>query len=148
MILSQLNSEVRLSRIWTPELCHAIITNQASFMDLLERRGRGVWTAQAEDFCRDALLTKRYGDIQFWDVIRVMQRVAMKPNGYTHLQTDFDALAFCHRMGFLHTEPSAGPDRKRINYVFPSPIHRRYSMTIRKQLMMLIVILELHTGAS
>lgn len=147
-ILSQLNSEVRFSRIWTPELCHAIITNQANFMDVLESRGRGVWTADAEDFCRDALLTKRYGNIQFSDIVRVMQHLATKPNGYTHLQTDFDALAFCHKMGFLHTEPSAGPDKKRINYVFASPIHRRYTMIIRKLMMMLIVILELRTGAS
>ena len=117
-------------------------------MDLLERRGRGVWTAQAETFCRKALLTRHYGEFKFSDMIRVMQHVATKPNGYTHFPTDFDAFALCHKMGFLHTEPSAGPDKNGITYVFASPIHRRYTIIIHKLIVMLIAILELHTGAS
>ena len=147
-IFPQLNSEVRLSRAWTPELCHAIITNQASFMDELEKRGRGVWTVDAEYFCLKALSKKEYDGIEFPDIVEVMQQVATKRTGYTRLQTDFDAFAFCHKMGFLHTEPSSGPDQRVITYVFASPIHQRYTMTIPKMMMMLTAILELRTGAS
>ena len=117
-------------------------------MDELENRGRGVWTADAEAFCRHALLTKDYGNIKFSDIVRAMSQVATKRNGYTRLQISFDAFAFCHKMGFLHTEPSAGPDQRMITYVFASPIHRRYTMTIRKLMAMLIVIPEWRTGAS
>lgn len=147
-ILSQLNCNVRSSRTWTPELCHAIVADQTGFMNFLGRWGRGVWTQSAEDFCQNALWTNLYGDIKFSDVVRVMSQVAMKRDGYTHLQTSFDAFAFCHKQGFLHTEPSAGPDKRKLTYVFASPIHRRYTVTIRKMMVMLNVALELRTCAS
>ncbi|KAL9121667.1 MAG: hypothetical protein Q9187_001781 [Circinaria calcarea] len=121
----QLNSKVRFSKTWTPELCHAIIADQAGFMAELGRYGRGVWTEWAEKSCQNTLLTKDYGDIKFSDIFRVMLHTAMKRDGCTHLQTGFDAFAFCHKMGFLHTEPSAGLDQRKITYVFASPIHRR-----------------------
>jgi hypothetical protein len=117
-------------------------------MTQLDRHGRGLWTKTAENFCRRALTRKGYEHIKFLDVVRVMSHIAMKRDGYTHLQTGFDAFAFCHKMGLLHTEPSAGPDQRKVTYVFASPIHRRYTMTIRKMMVMLTVILELRTGAS
>ncbi|KAF7502203.1 hypothetical protein GJ744_006744 [Endocarpon pusillum] len=121
----QLNSKVRFSRIWTPELCHTIITNQVSYLDVLERCGRGFWTRGAENFCLHALRREEYANIKWVDVIKAMSEAAVQPDGYTHLQTEFDAFAFCHKMGFLHTEPLDGKDDGKIKYVFASPVHRR-----------------------
>ncbi len=124
-VASQLDSKVRFSRTWTPELCHTIITNQVNYLDVLERCGRGVWTTDAENFCLNALWREEYADIKYVDVVKAMSKVAMQRDGYTHSQTGFDAFAFCHKMGFLHTEPLAGTDDRKITYVFASPVHRR-----------------------
>lgn len=137
IVTSQLNSKVRFSRTWTPELCHTIITNQVSYLDVLERDGRGVWTRDAENFCLHALYREEYADIKYVDVVKAMSEAAMQPDGYTHSQTRFDAFAFCHKMGFLHTEPLVGTDGKKIKYVFASPIHRRYTTTIHKMMVTL-----------
>ena len=136
-VASQLDSQVRFSRTWTPELCHTIITNQVNYLDVLERCGRGVWTRAAENFCLNALWREEYADIKYVDVVKAMSEAAMQPDGYTHSQIGFDAFAFCHKMGFLHTEPLAGTDDRKITYVFASPVHRRYTMTIRKMMVTL-----------
>lgn len=104
---------------------------------MLERDGRGVWTRKAENFCLKALYSEEYADIKYVDVIKAMSEAAMQPDGYTHSQRGFDAFAFCHKMGFLHTEPLAGTDDGKIKYVFASPVHRRYTMTIRKMMLTL-----------
>ena len=114
----------------------------------IQARLRGVWMNKAEIFCMRRLAAQSHDNIKFSDIVKAMQLVATRRDGYTHRQTEDDALALCHQMGFLHTEPWVGPDQKRITYLFASPIHQRYITTIRKVMMMLIVILELRTGAS
>lgn len=99
-------------------------------MNELEKYGRGLWTAEAEAFCRRALSRKAYGHIKSSDIARAMSQVAMKRDGYTHFQTGFDAFAFCHKMGFLHAEPPDGRDERMITYVFASPVHRRYTTIV------------------
>ena len=103
---------------------------------------------EAENFCKSALMKQRYSDIRFSDVVRAMSYVAMKRDGYNHLQTRFDAFAFCQQMGVLHIEPLAGPDQSKIKYVFPSPVHQRYTIIVSERMVMLNGMLELHIGAS
>lgn len=116
-------------------------------MTQLNLHGRGLWTKSAEDLCQKALTKKGYDHIKYSDVVKAMSHVANERDGYTHLQTDFDAFAFCHQMGFLHTEASAGLDRREVAYVFASPIHRRYAMTLHNMMLVLIIVLELRICA-
>ena len=103
---------------------------------------------KVENFCQTALLTQGYNDIRFPDVVRAVSHVAMERDGYIHLQTGFDAFAFCQKMGVLHIEPLAGPDQGKIKYVFPSPVHQRYTIMIPERMVVLTGMLELHIGAS
>lgn len=146
--LSQLNSKVQPSRTWTPELCHAMISDEAAYMDVRQGPGTGVWTADAEGFCLSALLRPENRRIKFPDIVQALSQVAAKPNGLTRVDIGFDAFSFCHKMGFLHTEASTGPDPTEVTYFFASPVHRRYTTTIRRLITVLIGILESHTGAS
>ncbi|MCJ1337992.1 hypothetical protein MMC09_003276, partial [Bachmanniomyces sp. S44760] len=93
------------------------------FMADLEN-GRGLWTSSSESACRDILAKGDYHGIKFSDVIQVLQCVAAKHKGYSHQQTQFDAFAFCHKVGILHTESSMSSN-KEVTYVFASPIHQR-----------------------
>ena len=86
--------------------------------------GRGLWTSSSESACRDILAKGDYHGIKFSDVIQVLQCVAAKHKGYSHQQTQFDAFAFCHKVGILHTESSMSSN-KEVTYVFASPIHQR-----------------------
>lgn len=49
----------------------------------------------------------------------------MQPDGLTRLQGDFDAFAFCHKWGLLHTEQPILGRNKEVKFSFASPLHRR-----------------------
>lgn len=120
----QLNGTIRRSKRWTPEVCHEIIADRGGFVEQVENGGRGLWTSVEEAFCLKALSRGGHANVKYIDVVRAMQEVAAQPSGLTRIHTDYDAFAFCHRMGFLHTE-SLGPRDPKITFVFASPIHRR-----------------------
>lgn len=70
------------------------------------------------------LRSPRYSHIRLLDIKKALHEVAMQPNGLTRLQDDFDAFAFCHKWGLLHTEqPIIGGNET--TFTFASPLHRR-----------------------
>ena len=65
-----------------------------------------------------------YSHLRFRDIQNALRQVALQPHGLTHSQKDLDAFAFCHKMGYLHTEqPILG--RAGTTFTFASPLHRR-----------------------
>lgn len=90
------------------------------------KSGRGLWTLEAETHVKECLGHPFYSSITFSEVAKVLREVAMKPNGHTRVQLDFDAFAFCYKMGFLHSEQQR-PESDEVVYIFASPIHRRYA---------------------
>lgn len=87
--------------------------------------GRGVWTPSCEDYVEKCLYqAPEYGHLKLVDIKKALREVAIQPYGLSRLQKDFNAFAFCHKQGLLHTEQPAGKS-KEIKFTFASPLHRR-----------------------
>jgi hypothetical protein len=116
---------MRRDRVWSPRLCHENIVENSDFLDHM-KCGRGLWTLGAEIHVKERLQHPRYSSITFSEVIRALREVAIKPYGHRQVHRDFDAYAFCYKMGILHLEQHPA-ESKEITYLFASPIHRRYA---------------------
>lgn len=87
--------------------------------------GRGVWTPSCEDYVEKSLhQAPEYGHLKLVDIKKALREVAIQPYGLSRLQKDFDAFAFCHKQGLLHTEQLANGS-KETKFTFASPLHRR-----------------------
>jgi hypothetical protein len=65
-----------------------------------------------------------YSHLTLLDIIKALREVATQLNGLTRVQEDFDAFAFCHKWGLLHTEQTI-PWGIETTFTFASPLHRR-----------------------
>ncbi|KAI9695365.1 MAG: hypothetical protein M1820_008660 [Bogoriella megaspora] len=119
-------SGMKIPRTLSVELFHFLmIQRQNSFVDYLARSGRGVWTSRSETYTQDVLLTPQYSHLELLDIKIALREVAMNPNGLVRTQTeDFDAFAFCHKQGLLHTERQI-LGKNSTTFIFASPLHRR-----------------------
>ncbi|KAF2877367.1 hypothetical protein BDV95DRAFT_644473 [Massariosphaeria phaeospora] len=124
MIFDQLPEPIRSTRTWSTSLCHEILVEHEGWLDWLTESGRGVWTPRSENYTQTCLRWHAYSHISFSDVVKALREVAIRPSGLTRLPQDFDAFAFCYKMGYLHVEQSK-PKSKERTYIFASPIHRR-----------------------
>ncbi|KAF2681635.1 hypothetical protein K458DRAFT_391591 [Lentithecium fluviatile CBS 122367] len=65
-----------------------------------------------------------YIHLKLADIKKALREVAEHPDGLTRSQKKDDAFAFCHKIGFLHTEhPVQGSEET--TFSFASPLHRR-----------------------
>ncbi|KAL9085468.1 MAG: hypothetical protein Q9165_007618 [Trypethelium subeluteriae] len=113
------------TKTFSIELCHnLVVQHENSFVEWLSNWGRGVWSPWSEGYTRQCLSAEVYSHLKLSDIQKALREVATRPQGYTHLQNDFDAFAFCHRQGYLHTEVST-PETRETTFTFPSPLHRR-----------------------
>lgn len=108
----------------TPDFLQLLIVqHEDSFVAWLTRWGRGVWTSTCESSVADALRVSEYSHLKFNDIKLALKQVAENPNGLSRVQKDFDAYAFCHKWGLLHTDqPIVGQETI---FTFASPLHRR-----------------------
>jgi hypothetical protein len=93
-------------------------------MDLLSRFGRGVWSPWSENYVKTCLDTPFYNHLVLPDIKKALREVAEHPDGLTRFHKKDDAFAFCHKMGYLHTEQSV-PRSEETKFTFASPLHRR-----------------------
>ena len=122
--VTKLERAQRQLKSWSPQLCHEVLTEHEGLLDELTRWGRGVWTAKAEFFVRQRLAVSRYHNTDYAGIVDALRQVAAEPNGIIRSTIEFDSFAFCHRMGYLHTE-SVGTTKDCVKYTYASPIHRR-----------------------
>ena len=109
----------------SPELLHKLIVqHEKSFVEWLSRWGRGVWSPWCESYVEGCLRAPQYCHLKLLDIKKALREVAMQPRGLTRLQKDFDAFAFCHKWGLLHTEQSTTRGAET-TFTFASPLHRR-----------------------
>lgn len=102
-----------------------IVQHEDSFVEWLSRWGRGVWSPWSEGYTRDCLLRDPdYSHLRLLDIKKALRKVAMTPHGLSRVQKDFDAFAYCHKMGYLHTESSVLGNGETV-FSFASPLHRR-----------------------
>lgn len=109
-----------------PEFFHEQITQrEGSLIDYLSMYGRGVWTPSCEDYVGKCLhQAPEYGHLKLVDIKKALREVAIQPDGLSRLQKDFDAFAFCHKQGLLHTEQLEDGSGET-KFTFASPLHRR-----------------------
>ncbi|KAL9080215.1 MAG: hypothetical protein Q9157_000998 [Trypethelium eluteriae] len=102
-----------------------LVQHENNFVDWLVCWGRGIWSPWAEQFVQERLRrSPMYSHLGFRDIQSALRQVALQPYGLTHIREDLDAFAFCHKMGYLHTEqPILG--RAGTIFTFASPLHRR-----------------------
>lgn len=105
-------------------LHNLIVRHEKSFVDWLSDWGRGVWTPHCESYVEKCLESPVYSHIRLLDVKKALREVAMQPDKLTRKQKDFDAFAFCHKQGLLHTEQPV-PGSQESTFSFASPLHRR-----------------------
>ena len=119
-------SEVCMTQTLSTELCHnLIVQHEKSFVEWLSKWGRGVWSPESEGYTNSCLYAEKYSHLKLSDIQKALREVAIRPCGYTRLKRkDFDAFAYCHEMGYLHTEQPESRN-KETTFLFPSPLHRR-----------------------
>ncbi|KAF2106486.1 hypothetical protein BDV96DRAFT_607363 [Lophiotrema nucula] len=113
-----------MPRELTPALFHnLLVMREDSFVEWLSKWGRGTWSPFCEANVEDALQHPMYSHLTIWDIKKALRKVAAEAQGLTCRHKAFDAFAFCHRWGLLHTEqPITGTGTK---FTFASPLHRR-----------------------
>ena len=65
-----------------------------------------------------------YRHLSIMQVKKALCEAAEQPDGLTRRQEDFDAFAFCHKMGLLHAEKPT-IQGKETTFHFASPLHRK-----------------------
>ena len=65
-----------------------------------------------------------YQHLSMIQIKRALCEAAKQPDGLTRRQKDFDAFAFCHKMGLLHAEKLT-KQSKETTFHFASPLHRK-----------------------
>ncbi|KAL9615668.1 MAG: hypothetical protein Q9160_009346 [Pyrenula sp. 1 TL-2023] len=116
---------ITLPQALTEGLFHnLLVQHEDSFVDFLGKWGRGVWSSESEAYMEYCLQAPQYSHLKLLDIKKALREVAIQPHGLRRSQEDFDAFAFCHKMGFLHTEPSIPKGRGTI-FTYASPLHRR-----------------------
>lgn len=114
-----------MPQMLSPEFFHKlIIQHEDSFVEWLSRWGRGVWSPWCERYVENCLRAPRYCHLRLLDIKKALREVAMQPHGLGRSQKDFDAFAFCHKWGLLHTEQPIAGSQETI-FTFASPLHRR-----------------------
>ena len=94
-------------------------------MTFYSRWGRGIWSPRHENYIRSRLLEPKHQHLSLKDVKEALSNVAKQRYGLEHQPIGFDAFAFCHQEGLLHSELPPTDTIGVPKYSFASPLHRR-----------------------
>ncbi|KAI9685635.1 MAG: hypothetical protein M1820_010769 [Bogoriella megaspora] len=117
----ELHSPIHLS---LNSLQRLLVRGDESFLKFLTVWGRGIWSFKSEDFVEKKLKNIEYRHLSMMQVKKALCEAAKPPEGLTRRQEDFDAFAFCHKMGLLHAEKPT-TQGKETTFHFASPLHRK-----------------------
>ena len=123
-LLTGQNGEQKPRQLTAAFFHRTIVDGERSQMKYLSDWGRGVWSPWTEKYVKGRLNEGQYKRFKLHNIKNALGQIARQPYGLKRVQVDFDAFAFCHKMGLVHAE-SSKDQSEETTFTFASPLHRR-----------------------